>query len=123
MAMGEAELFAEGVSLPPAARRLLAIRLLESVQGESTPDQELDSWLRSEVASAYDALLADPDRAISNADVRAEFEQREIALDVHLDVGPLNLHRWPRSFRYPARFAHDNFSEANRGCLRSDGFC
>ena len=25
-------------------------------------------------------------------DVRAEFEQREIALDVHLDVGPLNLH-------------------------------
>ena len=74
MAMGEAELFAEGVSLPPAARRLLAIRLLESVQGESTPDQELDSWLRSEVASAYDALLADPDRAISNADVSAEFE-------------------------------------------------
>lgn len=36
--------------------------------------EEADAWLRSEVVPAYDALKADPSRAIPARDVRAEFE-------------------------------------------------
>jgi antitoxin ParD1/3/4 len=34
-------------------------------------DRAIESWLRDQVAPAYDALKADPSRAISVADVRA----------------------------------------------------
>jgi len=34
-------------------------------------DAAMENWLRSEVASAYDALQADPSRAVSVASVRA----------------------------------------------------
>ncbi len=35
-------------------------------------DRVVESWLRDQVAPAYDALKADPSRAVSAADVRAE---------------------------------------------------
>jgi putative addiction module CopG family antidote len=34
-------------------------------------DRAVESWLRDQVAPAYDALKADPSRAVSAADVRA----------------------------------------------------
>lgn len=34
-------------------------------------DQAIDSWLRGEVASAYDAVVADPSRAVSAQALRA----------------------------------------------------
>jgi putative addiction module CopG family antidote len=34
-------------------------------------DRAIESWLRDQVAPAYDALKADPSRAVSIADVRA----------------------------------------------------
>lgn len=36
----------------------------------------VEGWLRSEVVAAYDALKADPSRAIPAEDVRAEFEAK-----------------------------------------------
>ena len=35
-------------------------------------DRAMESWLRNQVAPAYDALKADPSRAVSIADVRAK---------------------------------------------------
>ncbi|QYD69653.1 type II toxin-antitoxin system ParD family antitoxin [Paraburkholderia edwinii] len=34
-------------------------------------DRVIETWLREEVAPAYDALKADPSRAVSASDVRA----------------------------------------------------
>lgn len=34
-------------------------------------DQAVERWLQSEVAATYDALKADPSKAVSSADVRA----------------------------------------------------
>jgi len=34
-------------------------------------DRAVESWLRDQVAPAYDALKADPTRAVSAADIRA----------------------------------------------------
>ena len=34
-------------------------------------DQAVEHWLREQVAPAYDAIRADPRRAISNTDMRA----------------------------------------------------
>ena len=64
------------MSLPAEARRRLAIRLLESVDPNEAFDQAAESWLRTEAASAYDALKADPSRAIPAEDVRARFEAK-----------------------------------------------
>lgn len=43
---------------------------------EDLDAEVVDGWLRSEVVAAYDALKADPSRAIPGEDVRAEFEAR-----------------------------------------------
>ncbi len=39
-------------------------------------DRAIDSWLREQVAPAYDALQADPDRAVSIEAVRARLAQQ-----------------------------------------------
>jgi antitoxin ParD1/3/4 len=39
-------------------------------------DQVLELWLREEVVSAYDALIADPSAVISAADVRARLSAK-----------------------------------------------
>lgn len=76
MSVSESEAFEAGMSLPIDARRRLAIRLLESVDSDEAFDQAAESWLRTEAAAAYDALKADPSRAIPAEDVRAEFEAK-----------------------------------------------
>jgi hypothetical protein len=74
--MSEAEAYEAGMSLPADARRRLAIRLLESVDPDEAFDATAELWLRTEAAAAYDALKADPSRAIPAEDVRARLEAK-----------------------------------------------
>ena len=76
MSLSESEFFAAGMSLPPDVRKHVALRLLESVDPDEAFDLAPESWLRTEVAAAYDALKEDPSRAIPAQDVRAEFEAK-----------------------------------------------
>lgn len=74
--MSESEAYEVGMSLPSDARRRLALRLLESVDPDESFDAAAESWLRSEVAAAYDALKADPSRAVPVDDVRARLDAK-----------------------------------------------
>lgn len=76
MSMGESEAYEAGMSLPADTRRRLALRLLESVDPDEAFDHAAEGWLRTEAAAAYDALKADPSRAIPAEDVRARFEAK-----------------------------------------------
>ncbi len=73
MSVSESQAYEAGMSLPSEARRRLALRLLGSVDPDEAFDQAAEAWLRTEAAAAYDALKADPSRAIPAEDVRAEF--------------------------------------------------
>ena len=76
MSLSESEFYEAGMSLPPDVRKHVALRLLESVDSDEAFDIASETWLRTEAASAYDALKADPTRAIPAEDVRAEFEAK-----------------------------------------------
>ncbi len=76
MSLSESEFYEAGMSLPPDVRKHVALRLLESVDPQEAFDLASDSWLRTEVASAYDALKADPSLAIPAENVRAGFEAK-----------------------------------------------
>ena len=76
MALSESEFFEAGMSLPPMLRRDVALRLLESVDSEATLDPAAEEWLRTVAADSYDALKADPSRAIPAEKVRAHFEAK-----------------------------------------------
>lgn len=64
------------MSLPPAVRKDVALRLLESVEPDAAFDAAAEGWLRTEAAASYDALKADPSRAIPAETVRARFEDK-----------------------------------------------
>ncbi|MGH3348572.1 MAG: addiction module protein [Nocardioides sp.] len=74
MSLSESEFYEAGMSPPPDVRKHVALRLLESVDPDGAFDSAAESWLRTEAAAAYDALKADPSRAIPAEDVRAGFE-------------------------------------------------
>ncbi len=76
MSLSESELYEAGMSLPPDLRKHVAMRLLESVDPDEAFDMASETWLRTEAAAAYDALKADPSRAILAVDVRARFESK-----------------------------------------------
>ncbi len=76
MSLSESEFFEAGMSLPPDVRKHVALRLLESVDPDEAFDLASESWLRTEAGAAYDALQADPSRAIPAEDVRARFEAK-----------------------------------------------
>jgi hypothetical protein len=76
MSLSESEFYEAGMSLPPAVRRHVALRLLESVDPDEAFERVSESWLRGEVAAAYDALKADPSRAIPAEGVRERFEAK-----------------------------------------------
>jgi hypothetical protein len=76
MSVSESEFYQAGMTLPPDVRRHVALRLLESVDADDAFDLATERWLRTEVGAAYDALKADPSRAIPAADVRAHFESK-----------------------------------------------
>ena len=64
------------MSLPPAVRRDLALRLLESVESDEAFGAAAEDWLHTDAAAAYDALKADPARAIPAEIARARFESK-----------------------------------------------
>jgi hypothetical protein len=76
MTFSASQVYEVGMSLPPAARKDVALRLLESVDPDEALEPAAEAWLRSEVAASYDALKADPSRAIPAEDVRAGFEEK-----------------------------------------------
>jgi len=75
MALSESEFYKAGISLPLGVRRDVALRLLESLDLEDG-DAAAETWLETEVVAAYDALEADPTRAIPADAVRAHFTRR-----------------------------------------------
>ena len=64
------------MSLPPDVRKRAALRLLESVDPDEAFAVAAEEWLRTEAVAAYDALKADPSRAIPADEVRARFEAK-----------------------------------------------
>lgn len=76
MSLSEWELYEAGMSLPPEVRKHVALRLLESVDPDEAFETASETWLRTEVAAAYDAVKANPSRAIAAEDLRAEFEAK-----------------------------------------------
>lgn len=64
------------MSLPVSVRKDVALRLLRSVEADDAFEADAEDWLRAEAAAAYDALKADPSRAIPAEDVRARFEAK-----------------------------------------------
>ncbi|MCI1746946.1 MAG: hypothetical protein LKI24_01830 [Acidipropionibacterium sp.] len=76
MSLSASELYEAGLTLPPAVRKDVALRLLRSVDPAESFDVASESWLRTRAAAAYDALKEDPSRAVPAEDVRARFEAR-----------------------------------------------
>lgn len=74
MSLSASEFYEAGMSLPPEVRKDVALRLLESV--EPAFDRAAEGWLHTEAAAAYDALKADPSRAVSAETVRDRFGAR-----------------------------------------------
>lgn len=76
MPLSASELYEAGLALPTAVRRDVALQLLASVEPDEALDPAAESWLRTEVASAYDALKADPSRAVPADEVKGRFEAK-----------------------------------------------
>ena len=76
MSLSEAEFYEAGMSLPPDVRKHLALRLLESVDPVEAFDLASESWLHTEAALAFDALKADPRRAVPLEDVRSRLDSK-----------------------------------------------
>ncbi len=76
MSLSAAQVYEAGMSLPPAVRKDVALRLLESVGSDETFDGAAEEWLHTEAAAAYDALKPDPSRAIPTETVRTRFEAK-----------------------------------------------
>lgn len=76
MSASQSEIYEAGLSLPPDARRQVALRLLESIEPDEAFDDAAERWLHTEAAASYDALRADPSRAIPSQNVRAHFEAK-----------------------------------------------
>jgi hypothetical protein len=76
VSLSASELYEAGLALPPAVRRDVALRLLESVEPDEALAPPAESWLRTEAAAAYDAISADPSRAIPADAVKERFEAK-----------------------------------------------
>ena len=79
MSLSASEFYEAGMALPPDVRRDVALRLLRSVAGDDELEAAAEGWLHTEAAAAYDALKADPSRAIPAEDVRGRFEEKRAA--------------------------------------------
>ncbi|MBA3781225.1 addiction module protein [Nocardioides sp. InS609-2] len=76
MTFSASEFYEAGMSLPPSVRKDVALRLLESVESDEAFDAAAEERLHTEAATAYDALKADPSRAIPAEEVRFRFEAK-----------------------------------------------
>lgn len=63
------------MALPPDVRKDVAMRLLRSVVAGDDLEGTAEDWLHT-AAAAYDALKADPSRAVSAAEVRGRLEDK-----------------------------------------------
>ena len=75
MSLSASEFYEVGMSLPPEVRKDVALRLLESVEPNDAR-RRLGEWLRTKASAAYDALKADPARAIPAEMVRTRFDAK-----------------------------------------------
>ncbi|PVG82202.1 hypothetical protein DDE18_11910 [Nocardioides gansuensis] len=73
MTFSASEFYEAGMSLPPEVRKIVALRLLESVESDEAFDRAAEGST-PRPAPAFDALKADPSRAIPAETVRARFE-------------------------------------------------
>lgn len=76
MTLSASEFYEAGLSLPPGVRKDVALKLLESVEPDEAFARAAEEWLHTEAAAAYDALKADPSRAVPADTVRARFEAK-----------------------------------------------
>jgi RNA 3'-terminal phosphate cyclase len=76
MSLSASEFYEAGMSPPPEVRKDVALRLLESVESDEAFDRAAADWLHTAAAPAFDALKADPSRAIPAESVRARFEAK-----------------------------------------------
>ena len=76
MSVRDSECFATGVSLPLDVRKRAALRQLESVDPVEAFAVGADEWLRTEAVAAYDAVKADPPRAVPADEVPARFDAK-----------------------------------------------
>ena len=65
-----------GMSLPSEVRKHVALRPPGSVDPDEAYDLATEGWLHTEAAAAYDALKADPSRAIPAEIVRDRLEAK-----------------------------------------------
>lgn len=79
MSVSASDFYQAGMSLPVSVRKAVALRLLRSVESDDAFEADAEDWLRTAAAAAYDALKADPSRAIPVEDVRARFEAKWVA--------------------------------------------
>lgn len=64
------------MALPPDVRKDVALRLLRSLAADDDLEGAAEHWLHTEAAAAYDALKADPSRAMPAAEVRGRLEDK-----------------------------------------------
>ena len=64
------------MALPPDVRKDVAMRLLRSVASDEELEGAAEEWLHTEAAAAYDALKADPSRAIPAEEARGRLEDK-----------------------------------------------
>ncbi|MGI8717094.1 MAG: hypothetical protein ACR2JN_04615 [Lapillicoccus sp.] len=76
MSLSASQFYEAGMSLPPAVRKDVALGLLESVGSDEALGGAAEEWLHTEAAAAYDALKANPSRAIPTETVRTRFESK-----------------------------------------------
>lgn len=74
MSLSASVFYEAGVSPPPGVRKQLAPRRLGSVEPDEAFDRAAEDRLHAAAAPAFDALRADPSRAIPAASVRGRFE-------------------------------------------------
>ena len=80
MTVSAAEFFEAGLSLPPAVRKEVALRLLESV--EVVDDAAVEAAWASEITSRVDDILTGKVQTISGDEVFARIDQRLAASEV-----------------------------------------
>jgi hypothetical protein len=76
VSLSASEFYEAGMALPPDVRKDVAMRLLRSVVADDHLEGAAEDWLYTEAAAAYDALKADPSRAVAADEVRGRLEDK-----------------------------------------------
>jgi hypothetical protein len=76
VSLSASEFYEAGMALPPDVRKDVAMRLLRSVVAGDDLEGAAEDWLHTGAAAAYDALEADPSRAVPADEVRGRLEDK-----------------------------------------------